>query len=458
MDLNTLWSLRLGFSGSQSGQISKIGIEEFLSRSFAAGSSTDMPSFLEGLPKTPAEVAAVNKENKAEENRKVLRLQQARTALALRGWWIDGMKTQYPLREKMTLFWHNHFVATTADVKIARWIYDHNSVMRDNAFGNVRDLTRKALYTNALIMYLNNNRNRKGNYNENLSRELLELFTLGIGNYTEIDIRNGARALAGLTRGDNGGVYLPQLMHGAPVTYFGRKGIFTADDMVDIIFDQRAAPYFITRKILQWFIYDSPPEALVQHYGDFLRQSDYEIKPLLLKLVTEEFSKPTAGSKIKDPLVFIMQLLDELGIDNQNSKVTATFTAAQGMDLFNQPNVKGWTGGRTWLTAQRFLQRNRAADALCKGRNMERRLPKELATPEDVTPDSFHPKVKWEKGNNKEVIAQLRDRLLFAFDETLQKDFEAILKYDFDPQLPGAENGVLRLFNYMVKTPEFQII
>jgi uncharacterized protein (DUF1800 family) len=461
MDNNTLWSLRLGFSGRQAKSIEKEGITLFLKNSFAAPADTSLPAFMAGEPRTATEITEFRNKFKGLENGKVLEAKhRSKSAYDLKAWWIGKMvHDNYPLREKMTVFWHNHFVSTIKKINVNYWIYDHNMLLRENAFGNFRELTKSVLRTNAMVKYLDNTDNRKGKYNENLSRELLELFTLGIGNYTEEDIKNGAKGLAGLTVGDKGAKYEPKHEDDTPFTYFGKTGAFKSDEMVDIIFKQKSAPYFITKRILQWFIYDNPPKELIEYYGDYLREQDYEIKPLLIKIFTEEFNKPTAGSKIKDPLVYTIQLLDELNANNQSDRLIAYFTRNQSMDLFNQPNVKGWQGGNSWLTAQLFLDRNALADQLCKGKNLNTSLFKKTGGEISEYISHFDVKIAVEKAaNNKEVIAQLKNRLLFNADENLQKDFETILKHDFDPNSKYADDGIMRLFNYMIKTPEFQLI
>ena len=147
--------------------------------------------------------------------------------------------------------------------------------------------------------------------------------------------------------------------------------------MVDIIFKQKAIQYLITRKILKWFIYDNPKEELVTYYGDYFRKVNFEIEPLLIKIFKEEYEKDNTGSKIKDPLVYLLQLIDELNSKEVENTLIAFFLKQQGMDLFNQVNVKGWDGGNSWLTSQVYLQRNNTSDLLCIGRNISK---KSLAT------------------------------------------------------------------------------
>lgn len=461
MDKHNLWSIRLGFSGKQSPLIAAMGLEKFLEKSFASKFNKSVPDFLENSPKTIQELRAKRQalQNSASEDAKEMLKKELQVSFEMKAWWITKMQSEdYPLREKMTCFWHNHFVSTYQKVKVNHWIFQHNQLLREQAFGNFKTLTKLILQTNAMVRYLDNVDNRRDKINENLSRELLELFTLGIGNYTEEDIKNGAKGLAGLNLGEDQAVYRKLLENNDTITYFGKTGKFKAEEMVDIIFEQQAAPYLLTRKILQWFIYDNPPETLVTYYGDYFRKVDFEIKPLLIKIFTEEYPKDTAGSKIKDPLVYILQLMHELNATEMNPKLVAFFLKQQGMDLFNQPNVKGWNGGKEWLTSQIYLQRNNVADLLCDGRSWNRRIQFTNEMMSENMPQ-LKVKINWNRnGNHKSIIADLVNSLLFKTDENLQKEWESILKYDFNPKAENADYAVLRLFNAMVKTPEFQII
>ncbi len=458
MNTNSLWSLRLGFSNKQAAAIEKEGIHQFLVHSFQSPFDKETPCFLNESPKSFAEIRELRKSFKKTdpEAYKEYIKKEARVSLQMKAWWIEKMmEKEFPLREKMTCFWGNHFVATFQKVKVNYWVYQLNQILRENAFGNFKDITKKAVKSNAMVRYLDNVDNRKDKINENLGRELLELFTLGIGNYTEADIKNGAKALAGLGLGENEAQYRSLFEDNDTITFLGKTGKFKADDIIDIIFEQKNAPYLITRKILQWFIYDSPSEELVVYYGDYFRKVDFEIKPLLTKIFEEEFKKRISGTKIKNPMEYSLQLISELNIEIPNKAVLARFFKEQSMDLFNQPNVKGWTGGRSWLTSQIYLQRNNIADLLCSGRPL---APKLNAKRVQNRMKNNEVNLHWSKGNNKQIISQLSDRLLFDVDPSTQKDFENILKYDFDENAVNANQVVLRLFNEMVKLPEFQLI
>lgn len=465
MKKSSLWPLRLGFSGKEAEKIEKLGLEKFLKHSYNSKFDKGLPDFLQDDPKTLAELKELREsiKNADSEFKKKTLKKEVYSNLELKKWWINKMRTdEFPLRENMVCFWHNHFVSTSQKVKVNYWIYQHNMILRENAFGNFKELTKQILKSNAMVRYLDNGDNKKGKVNENLSRELLELFTIGIGNYSEEDIKNGAKALAGLNVGDNGAVYRKNIEDNSDKTYFGKTGNWKADDLVDIIFEQKNIPYLITRKILKWFVYDNPPEKLVIYYGDYFRKVKFEIEPLLNKIFTEEYAKETAGSKIKNPLVYILQLTNELQMEDFDNGMVQYFLKQQGMDLYNQVNVKGWDGGNSWLTSQIYLQRNNTSDLLCKGRTITGKfLNKMNAEPEKPVLEINKVKVKVQfddSGNNKTIISELSDRLLFKTNESIQKDMENLLKYDFDPKEPNADAAVIRLFNYITKLPEYQLI
>ena len=168
---SNLWSLRLGFSGKEALQIEKSGIEVFIKNSIKASFEKNMPSFLKDDPKSLAELKEIRQQIKdaTSEEQKQLVKKQFLSSLEMKAWWLDKMiVSEFPLREKMTCFWHNHFVSTVQKVKVNYWIYQHNQILRENAFGNYKELTKKILKTNAMVRYLDNVDNRKDKINENL--------------------------------------------------------------------------------------------------------------------------------------------------------------------------------------------------------------------------------------------------------------------------------------------------
>lgn len=461
MDKHTLWSLRLGFSGKESEEIEKKGIEKFLSNSFGAESSVAEPAWLKGTPRTLEEFKALKAKLKSKDKDVEKSVKEfAKTALEMKAWWVERMhKAEYPLREKMTLFWQNHFVATLQSVKVPYWIFQHYQILHEQAFGNYKTLVKSILYSNALLKYLDNNQNRKGKINENLGRELLELFTLGEGHYTEEDVKNTAMALAGLTAGDKGGAYRPFLMDKSNKLILGKSGNFIIDDVVDIIFEQENTPYFITNKLLKWFIYDNPPADLVTEYGSKLKAMNYELRPFLAYVFEKEFNMATAGAQLKSPLVFSLQMMETLKLEQVNYKLVSLFLRTQGMDLFDQPNVKGWQGGKSWLMSQVFLQRNQFSDLLTTGNKaLARRLERQLDRFE-VGDLVLNPQFRIDKkASAKQIIDELCGQLIFERNEEMNADLNALLKYDFEPGANNARESILRVYGYLFKIPEFHII
>ncbi len=475
-------SQRLGFTNAQAGTIQKMGIDRFLKASFETPFTEILPSFLENAPKNRQEYRKIRQANE-EEKRLIVVTEAMRNVGVAHNWQEKMYTTDFPLREKMVLFWHNHFVSSFQKVKSAWAIYQQNQLFREHAFGNFRELTKLMLYDNAMITYLDNTQNRVNAINENLSRELLELFTLGVGNYTEQDIKEGAKALAGLNLGDEKGRYYPRMENNEQKTYLGKKGNWKADDLVKLIFDHPKAAHRISEKLLKFFVSDThlsigvrtPSDSkMVEEYADFLKKGDFEIKPFLEKLVKDERFLRSQGMKIKDPLSFMLQLCQEFQLNLPNAKRLIPYFQAQGMIILNPPNVKGWDGGKTWLSSQKLLQRVGIVSLLSSGKNFEAfkikgekrqedALERMQADAEEVfgkKQNNLLPVFNWDKTlkTNKEIIKSIADRLVFTVSTDMQQDMEQIIKYDFNPTQPNAQQAITRLAEYIMKSPEYQII
>jgi uncharacterized protein (DUF1800 family) len=468
-------SQRLGFTNAQAEKINRFGIEGFVDLSMKAPYDFQMPDFLENAPKSRKEFQNLKAMN--EEKKKLLAVIEIFRNAGLAHWWVDRMyNMEYPMREKMVLFWHNHFVSSFEKVKSSWAMYHQNTLFRDNAFGNFKELTRQILYDNAMITYLDNFRNKKGELNENLSRELLELFTLGVGNYTEQDIKEGAKALAGLNLGEGKGQYYKRISDDSDKIYLGKKGNLKADDIVEAIFNHPKAAHRITEKLLKYFVSDTPSVSMIDEYALFFKQKNYEIKPFMLKMAADKRFQESQGEKIKDPLSFVLQVHHEFQLDLPSVKRLVPYFNQQGMTPLLPPNVKGWDGGKSWLSAQKLLQRMGVVSLLSNGKNLEafsfKGEKKENMAMEEMkmTPEQVFgknggkistklPEIKWDKTakNNKDIIKGITDRLLFTVSNEAQLDMERILKYDFNPAEMNAQVAVTRLAEYVMKMPEFQI-
>lgn len=452
-----LWSLRLGYNTAQAARIKSIGLEAFLEESFKHSPDVALPVFLKDLPTDYVAIIdrrkAIN--NLPGEEKTIKRRADRQLNQDLMQWWIEKMRTSpLPLRENLVCMWHNHFVATQQKVQYPIWIYEHHTILHTHATGNLITLTKAIVKSNAIIYYLDNQKNKKNAINENLGRELLELFTLGIGTYTEIDVKNAALALAGLGNNTNYGSYRKSQRYDGAMTFLGKKGTFDVDAIIDIIFEQPAAPYLVIRKIIEWFIQDEVTASDVQLYGDYLRAQNYELQPLLTRLFLDFSQRDVVGAKIKNPLQFALQTIHSLQLhDAIGNDAIYKFIKDQGMELYNQPNVKGWEGGNAWLTTAIYLQRNKVADMLCKGQfqyNGKNKTPEKANLQQLQLPSTLK--------TNIDVIDFLVSSHLTVSSKEIQTDLEAILTHDFKPDAPGSKLGILRAFNYIINLPEYQVI
>lgn len=276
-------------------------------------------------------------------------------------WWANRMLlSPRPLEEKLTLFWHGHFATEHAKVLDYRLMLMQNEMLRKNASGNFRDLLVGIAQDPAMLVYLDNRKNVKGQANENFAREVMELFALGVGNYTENDIKEAARALTGW--GNLGPNFLnrEELHDDGPKTVLGKTGNFTGHDVIDIILEQQAAANFITRKLYRFFVReDLSPEVHAQ-LAATLRDNKYDFKPLLTQIfLSKDFYSPsTVGTQLKSPTQFLVSTYRKLGLrEIPGTPLFSQATERLGQRLGNPPNVKGWDGGRAWINPSTLMER-----------------------------------------------------------------------------------------------------
>jgi len=460
MKTEYLLSLRLGFTTKYADLLTKKGTKYYIQYLLDHPVKAHALGFIPGLQET-IEARKMNKQLSKEEKKKQNDEERKRFH-RMQAWWLGRMYTaENPLQERMTLFWHNHFVSSFQKVKSTSFLFAQNNTFRENSFGSFKELTREILYDNAMLIYLDNNDNKVGKPNENLSRELLELFTIGIGNYTEQDIKEGARALAGLAPGPNGGMYRPKKEDFGVKTYMGKKGNLIADDLVVAIFNNPKVTLRITEKLLKYFLTDSPDSKLTEKYAEYLEKNNFKIEKVLEKLFLEEDFNNYSGAKIKDPLTFTLQTFCELNVKTVPYRPTLKFLKSQGMELFNPPNVKGWDGGKSWLDSGKLIARNSAINTIFNQKfvknNPAMMVEEDGIKEEDTT---FIPTVEWDKNSasNKEVISDLSGKMLFNVDSDMENNMERLLKYDFEPNVPGSDEAVTQLVKYIMKSPEYQLL
>lgn len=461
MNIAYLNALRLGFSTRDAEKIQAHGVAQYISNQLDTPNTLNEPEFLKDIPKSLKEYTKqrqLAKEEGADTKKIIESLNKSK--IEWKSFLLQRcFETQLPIRENINLFFQNHFVVTLQSVYVTYWICQHYKTINDFSLGNYKDLVTEMVYSNAVLKYLDNQRNKKGRINENLARELLELFTLGEGNYTENDIKNTARALAGLDFGEEKGAYKPLAADHDVKTVFGKSGNFNIDDVIDIIFEQKNTPYFLAEKALKWFFYDQPPAALITFYGDLLKNKNYELKPFFKEMFAQECLNTQGGNQIKSPLVYFTQVLHDLQI-TPNYKVLSFLLKNQSMNMYDQPNVKGWKGGKEWLSSQIYADRNQFIDQIIdKNKGFEEMMRKGLEESENSQSNNFTPKLTLTNTQNATaIIEELTEKMIFEKDDDMQLALSQILKYDFNPNVENATKSILKVYQYLAKSPEFQII
>jgi uncharacterized protein (DUF1800 family) len=291
----------------------------------------------------------------------------------LRQAWLRRMvESPRPLQEKLALFWHGHFASQESVVQNSYTMFRQNQLFREHASGNFGALLYGIVHDPAMLRYLDNNQNVKGQPNENLGREILELFSMGVDQgYSEHDIIEAARALTGYNYDDTTGGfrYFRDQHDSTEKVIFGQKGPWTGDDLVRLILQQPHTSRFIARRLFEYFAYPDPDEAVLEPLATVLRVSQYDLEPLLKNLfMSEEFySSRAMGNQIKSPVELIVGLLRDLGVKQvANYGGIDSAVRQMGMELLEPPDVKGWRYGRSWINSQRLFVRYNAVSNLVR--------------------------------------------------------------------------------------------
>jgi uncharacterized protein (DUF1800 family) len=289
-------------------------------------------------------------------------------------WWLTRMiETPRPLEEKMTLFWHGHFATSYRTIEDSYHMFLQNQRFRKHALGNYGQLLHEIIKDPAMLAYLDNNDSRKGRPNENLARELMELFSMGVGSYSESDIKEGARALTGYTFQDDEFVLDRENHDTGRKRIFGRTGEYDGEGFVSAILAQRATGVYMTRKLYAFFVGDLPDDprddspaagAVLDNMRTTFVRTRYELKPLLRELFLSRhfYSDGVVGQRIKSPAELVVGGVRELRTPVRELAVLLDAMALMGQNLFFPPSVAGWSGGRTWInTSTMFVRQNTLA-------------------------------------------------------------------------------------------------
>jgi hypothetical protein len=277
-------------------------------------------------------------------------------------WWLNRLAFgKYPMQEKLTFFWHGHFTTSAKDERAALLMWKQNELLRQNAAGNFETFVRSISRDPAMLDYLNNNENRKAHPNENYARELMELFTLGIGNYTEVDVKQGARAFTGWGHDGTDFTYRVNQHDEGTKTFLGHTGTFDGDDVISIILQQPACPRFISGELFKFFVYDTIDASMSTALAQTLYGNHYQLRPLLRTILTSKafYSPEAVGVQIKSPVQLVVGTIRMLGLQMPPTQALASALNQMGQLPLMPPNVRGWPGGRMWInTSTLFIRYN----------------------------------------------------------------------------------------------------
>jgi uncharacterized protein (DUF1800 family) len=425
-------------------------------------SQTDVPdlSAVEGYPRTFAERRKLYADKSAEERQQINQKLMAANREAIAAtvtWWLKRMAGgPHPLQEKLTLFWHGHFTTSARDERSAWLMWQQNELLRQQSAGNFRQFVRRISRDPAMLDYLNNSQNRKQHPNENYARELMELFTLGIGNYSENDVKEAARAFTGWAHDGENFIFRKLDHDDGEKAFFGRKGDFDGDDVIEIILNHRECAAYIARRLWTFFAYENPEPEICYGLGEILKDENWDLRPMLYAMLTSRafYSNRAIGTQVKSPIQLIIGTIRLLGIEMPPTRQLAGALDQMGQIPLAPPNVKGWPGGRSWInTSTLFVRYNTTTFLAGQGepvgggklaKKFSRRRDRETAKP---SPDVES------KGTPDEVVDYWVSRLIQRpiADEKRKTLLETISRR------PDDENAVRSMIQLIVSMPEYQL-
>lgn len=295
---------------------------------------------------------------------------ERRSLEEVRLYWIDRMiHSPRPFEEKMTLFWHGHFTSGAREVRRALFMSEQNEFLRKNAVGNFRDLVIGISKDRAMLLYLDAARSSKKQPNENYARELMELFTLGVGNYTEGDVKAAARAFTGWGFDDDGFDFRPRQHDDSKKTFMGKNGNFNGEDIIDMILANQACSRWLSKCILEYFVRPDPEPQLIDAFASVLRRNKFELRPSFKALFKSQafYHASSRGSLIKSPAELVVGAARQLGLPLEDLLGAERSMSNMGQELMQPPNVKGWDGGQKWINTATLFQRYNYIGKLLRG-------------------------------------------------------------------------------------------
>jgi len=309
-------------------------------------------------------------DDSALENRLKSRNLDLTKPAQLQQWWLLRMiHTRRPLQEKMVLFWHGILTSGSSTVGRPDFMLKQNELFRQKALGPFDILLKDISRDPAMLIWLDSRNNRKAAPNENFARELMELFTMGPGNYSETDIREAARAFTGYFLNKDGFFFNTNQHDYGPKLFMGTQGSLDGDQIIDIIMKQPATAEFICRKLFAFFAYDDPEPVMLSRLTDTFRRRNHSIKAVMEQILTSEnfYSETAYRSRPKSPVELVAGTIRTLGLETDEQGLMPVM-ARLGQTLFDPPDVAGWPGGHTWFNSSTILERINFANRIATDR------------------------------------------------------------------------------------------
>ncbi len=384
-----------------------------------------------------------------EQRKKLQKISRRKVDEFSTAWFQQLNNPSEVLREKMTLFWTNHFVCESKNIV---YLQNYNNVLRKNALGNFKNFTKIVSKEAAMLGYLDNKKNKKKSPNENFARELMELFTLGQDQYTEEDIKESARSFTGYKHNFNGDFSFKQKDHDEKEkTFFGKKGNFNGDDIIDLILEKEQCARFISEKIYGYFVNENINKKHVEKMVKVFYK-DYDIENLMRFVLRSKwfYDDENMGTKIKSPIEFLIGMNTIVPFEIEKTKQLLLVQRLLGQILVNPPNVAGWQTGRNWIDSNTIVTRLRLPSVLLNNAQIaysekgneetmittnfnKRKLQRKAFI--KVTSDWNSFEENYKNNSNKEIIHQIiTTKLNSGIEKMLQRNLK-LSKRDFVIQL-----------------------
>ncbi|MFP3831698.1 DUF1800 family protein [Chryseobacterium sp. SIMBA_028] len=349
-----LWRAGFGIGINQIDDLKNKNIKTLLNELFKEDSFSEITYDTPDIDSTADYMNSTAPAEKKKEMQRLNREQNNELNLNL----LDTIvNSKEQMREKMAFFWHGHFASRVLNPKFNQQLLN---TIRKNALGNFRELLFEVSQSPAMLNFLNNQQNKKDHPNENFAREVMELFTMGRGNYTEKDVREGARAFTGWSYDKEGNFKERKNQHDEGTkTFLGKTGNFDGSDALHIILEQKATARFITTKIYTFFVNENVDHDIVNTLSSNFYSSGYDIKKLMIEIFSSSwfYDQKNIGNRIKSPVELMAGMMRVLPMQIQNPENLIVYQKLLGQMLLYPPNVSGWPNGKSWIDSSTLMLR-----------------------------------------------------------------------------------------------------